>query len=180
MLLWIHLLDGNMNTRSLHSGLRLRAFTLVELMVALMVSSIILTATASLAFAFGSANSSTDEISESQAALRFASLRISELIKNSCQVQFSTADNFTIWADNNNNDMVDIMEWFYVWTDAWRDSIYMTTDEGEATLMAQCSNVNFAYDVDFPGDTRFISITFDMEENGIVNKYQICGALRNR
>ena len=47
-----------------------KGFTLVELLVALMVTSIILAAVATLAFAMGSVKDSTDDTSSKQAQLR--------------------------------------------------------------------------------------------------------------
>ena len=54
-----------------------RGFTLVELLLALIVTGIILTAVTTLAFAVGAANDATDDTSQKQAQVRFATLRIS-------------------------------------------------------------------------------------------------------
>ena len=58
----------------------LSGFSLVELLMALMVTSIILTAVVTLAFALNTAYDDTSDISEKQAKIRFVSLNISELI----------------------------------------------------------------------------------------------------
>ncbi len=59
-----------------------RGFTLVELLVALMVTSIIFGAVATLAYAVGTAHDASDDTSQKQTYVRFATLRISELIRH--------------------------------------------------------------------------------------------------
>jgi len=60
-----------------------KGFTLVELLVALVVTSIILAAVATLAYALGTVNDSSNDTAVKQAQLRYATLRISDLIKYS-------------------------------------------------------------------------------------------------
>ena len=98
------------------SGCNYTGFTLVELLVALMVTSIILASVATLAFAMGSANDSADDTSQKQAQLRAATIRISELIRHSrliCGIAFS--DDIAIWrADDDGDDEIDIDELVYI------------------------------------------------------------------
>jgi len=47
------------------------------------------------------------------------------------------------------------------------------------TLIPQCSNLGFSFDA-APPDTQFVSVSFDLEENGIGRQYQINAALRCR
>ena len=61
-----------------------KAFTLAELLVALMVTSIVLAAVATLSFVIGSANDSTGDIAVKQAQIRFATIKIRDLI-GSCR-----------------------------------------------------------------------------------------------
>jgi len=64
-------------------SVRNKGFTLVELMVVtLIVTGIIMSAIATLAFAFSSAYDATDDTDRKQAQVRYASLRISELIRH--------------------------------------------------------------------------------------------------
>ena len=56
-------------------------FTLVELLVAMMVASVIFAAVAALAYGLSTANQSTDDTCQKQAQLRYATVRIAELIK---------------------------------------------------------------------------------------------------
>lgn len=78
-----------------------KGFTLVELMVALIVTGIILSAVATLAFAFSAVNDATDDTDRKQAELRYATLKISDLIRH-CKLICSVTDgDLVIWRDDN-------------------------------------------------------------------------------
>jgi len=80
---------------------RKNGFTLVELMVALIVTGIIMSAVATLAYAFSSVNDATDDTDRRQAEVRFATLRISELIRH-CKLICAVADgDLVIWRDDD-------------------------------------------------------------------------------
>ena len=81
-----------------------KGFTLVELLVALMVSSIVLAAVATLAYAMSSANDSTDDTSRKQAQVRYTTLRISGLIRHCKLICFAGTDDFTVWRGDDNED----------------------------------------------------------------------------
>ncbi|MCK5225604.1 MAG: type II secretion system protein [Planctomycetes bacterium] len=143
-------------------------FTLAELLVALMVTSIILSAVAALAFAISSANDSSNDTVVKQAQLRCATLRISELIRYSrCVVSKSDSDVVLWQTDKNEDEYVDDNELVYIGS---ADII---------SLIPQCSNVQFAL---YPsGDVSYaklVSISFDLEEDGVWHHYQINAALR--
>lgn len=91
-------------------------FTLVELLVALMVTSIILGSVATLVFAMGSANDSADDTSQKQAQVRVATIRLSELIRHSrliCGIRNS--DDIALWrADYDRDDEIDVDELVYI------------------------------------------------------------------
>ena len=65
-------------------------FTLVELLVALMVCSIIFGAVASLTYAVGAAYDSTEDISRVQSYVRFTTLQVSELIRHAKIITLKT------------------------------------------------------------------------------------------
>ncbi len=176
-------------------------FTTVELLVALMVCAIVLTAVSSLAYALNSASRSTDKISEHQMALRCATVRISELVKHSVMA-FDTPDSeIALWTGDDNNDgLINGSELVYIETDetgstlrlldfpgqslsvtiddietgAGKTALVNNTAERYMTLLPECSNVQFNLD----GSGTFVSILFDLTENGITNTYQICARLR--
>jgi len=95
-----------MKTKETIKSKKRSGFTVAELILALSVMAIVLAATATLAFAMGSANSVTSQMSERQAHLRFANMRIGELIRNSCLVFEYEYQNdvLVFWVDDTNAD----------------------------------------------------------------------------
>jgi len=93
-----------------------KGFTLAELLVALIVSSVILAAVATLAFAMSSASVSTDDTSNKQAQVRFATLRISELIRSCKLICAKPGNDLVIWkADDNPQDgNINVLELAYI------------------------------------------------------------------
>jgi prepilin-type N-terminal cleavage/methylation domain-containing protein len=172
-----------------------RAFTLIELLLALIITGIILAAVTTLAFAVGAANDAADDTSQKQAQVRYATLRISELIKH-CKLICGTPNGeIAIWrADNNGDGQININELVYI--EKGTDSDYLrfcefplsdasvinlsdiptlSTSSYSVTyisLVPQCINVQFSFDV-VPPHSRFVSISFDVLEKGIVRQYQI-------
>ena len=99
---------------------RLSGFTLVELLMALMVTGIILTAVVTLAFALNAAYDNTSDISEKQAKIRFVTLNISELIGHSrlvCADHTDITGDLVIWRkDDNGDNRINISEIVYIET----------------------------------------------------------------
>jgi len=190
-----------------NAGLTRRGgLTLVELLVALMVGSIIFAAVATLAYAVGNAQKSSEELSRHQTHLRYATLRISELIRYAKLVTLS-GDDLAIWrADDNADNQIDPSELVYIETGAERNHIYIlefpdaasgsvslssikdgsakTTlvasyDERRTEVLPQCSNVDFE-----PGtideQSGFAGIGFDLDEAGATRHYEISASLRCR
>lgn len=177
-----------------------RGFTLVELLLALIVTGIILAAVTTLAFAVGAANDTTDDTSQKQAQVRYATLRISELIRH-CKLICGTPNSeIAIWrADNNGDGQININELVYIERGAGGDYLRfcefplsdasivnlsdiqtLSTSSYSVTyipLVPQCVNVQFSFDM-VPPYSRFVTISFDVLENGIVHRYQINTSLR--
>ncbi len=182
-----------------------KGFTLVELLVALMVTSIILAAVATLAYALGAANDTTNDRAEEQAQVRYTSIRISELIRH-CKLICGTADNdLAIWrADDNGNGEINPTELVYLESGVNRNylrllefpsaaswpiplsnilggttkpSLIILCDERRTILVPECNNVEFQFDV-LPPHLRFVSISFDLVENDVAHNYQVSAALR--
>ena len=156
-----------------------RGFTLIELLVALIVSSIILAAVATLAFAMSSVKDATDDTSSKQAQIRFATLRISELIRQCRLIYDISGSDIAIWkSDNDSNNEIDSNETVYIETG--QDADYIQLREpgiDPVVLIPQCSNVQFALDVQ-PLSSRFLSISFDVVENNVAHHYQMNNVLR--
>jgi len=189
-----------------------KGFTLIELIIALIVTSIIATAVVTLAYALDTANEFSNDTGRIQAQIRFAALRISELIRHSRLVCYASGGDLAVWkADYNNDGQINISELVYIecgpppgnllrlcefpssnntaikpswigsfasnWWSAYSSSVNYTT------LVPQCSNVQFGFDVwpVLPAlASRFVTISFDVAENGITRRCQINATLRGR
>ena len=192
-----------MKNRTKHNQL---ALTLVELLVALMVCSIIFSAVATLAYAMGNAQKSSEQLSMHQAQIRYATLRISQLIRYSKLVSLS-GDDLAIWqADYDSDNQLDPSELVYIETGTERNHIYIlefpdasggsvtlssikdgsakasliaTYDEMRTEVLPQCENVQFE-----PGTidehSNIVSIGFDLDEAGMARHYEITANLRCR
>ena len=183
----------------------IKGFTLVELLVALVITGIVLTAVATFAFAMGTANNATDDLSLKQAQVRFVTLRIQDLIRHSKLICFAGSDDMAIWrADDNNDGNINIGELVYIEAGPNRDhlqicefsssdstainlgsinsfannwwSVYCS-DADYIQVIPECSNVQFSFDV-LPPQSGFASITFDISENNIVRQCQITSKVR--
>ena len=181
-------------------------FTLVELLVATVVTSIVLTAVAALAFALSSADSAFGETSQKQAQIRYTTFRIQELIRNSVLVCSVTDEDIALWlSDNNNDGLINISEIAYIEIGEEHDHLHLCTflssnsseielssikefssnwwtpychDVEYVRLLPECSNVYIQFDR-LPPQSRFINISFDLTENDIVRKYQVNSTLRS-
>jgi len=183
-------------------------FTLVELLLALIITVIITSAVATLASALNSANAATDDTSRKQAHVRFAALRISEMIRHCRLVCFAGPDDFAVWrADDKYDDgQINIGELVYIETGPVHDylricefpssdstainpgsigslatnwwSVY-SNDINYIEVIPQCSNVQFCFDEPgSPLNSRLVSILFDVVENNVTRQYQINATLR--
>jgi prepilin-type N-terminal cleavage/methylation domain-containing protein len=181
--------------------------TLVELLVALMVTSIIFAAVATLAYAMGNAQKSSEELSRCQTRVRYTTLRISEMIRYAKLVVQSGSDDLAIWrADDDADEIIDPSELVYIEAGGGRDEItlldfptasdmnvpledlkdgsakaYLTGsyDERRTEVLPQCSSVS-SYPDTIDENTVFVGIGFDLDEAGTTRHYEITAALRCR
>lgn len=77
---------------------------MAELLLSLSVMTIVLTAAASLAFAMGVAEKVTSQMGEEQARIRFATMRVRELARNSCMVFTHSTTGVVFWTGDANGD----------------------------------------------------------------------------
>jgi prepilin-type N-terminal cleavage/methylation domain-containing protein len=92
-----------------------KGLTLIELIIALIVTSIIVTAVVTLAYALDTANEFSNYTGRMQAQIRFATLRISELIRHSRLVCYAGTDDLVVWlADKDKNGQISISELAYI------------------------------------------------------------------
>jgi prepilin-type N-terminal cleavage/methylation domain-containing protein len=185
-------------------------FTLIELLLALIITGIIASAVATLAYAMNSAGLATDDTSRKQAQVRFATLRISDLIRQCKLICYASTDELAVWrADDKFNDgKINIGELVYIETGPAHDHLQVCEfdpSDGAAInlgsigalstnwwsaysgtisyspLIPQCSNVTFYLDVPAsPPKSKLVSIAFDVVENGVSSHYEVTEALRAR
>ncbi len=181
-----------------------KGFTLVELLLALIVAGIVSAAVVTLAFAVSTANDVTDNTSQTQAYVRYATLRISELIRHSKLICGMTGDNLAVWrADDNGDGQINPKELVYIEMGTGRNyvklmdfpsaedwlvtlssilggtakqELMLICDERQTTLVPECSNAQIVLDSSPPW-SKLVSLSFDLVENGIVRRYQISAAL---
>jgi len=139
---------------------------------------------ATLAYAMGTANDSSNDTAVKQAQLRYATLRISELIKYSKLVWAADEDEILLWLDYDKDDD------FYSDMDTELLVIKKVTlaggdlqlcefnsDPEPVVLIPHCRNVEFMLD-SAPPDTKFVNISFELQEKNVWHKYQISAAVR--
>jgi prepilin-type N-terminal cleavage/methylation domain-containing protein len=183
--------------------------TLVELMVAMIVSSIVVTAVATLAFAMDSANRATDDTSQKQAQIRFATMRLSELIRHSKLICYVNSQELVVWCSDNTaggEDQINAGELAYIEIDnnrirlmdfssvpaslettpltlaqleGLKGSLMSDCTERYAVLVPECSNIEFGFLPELPPRSRFVTISFDVMENSVVRHYQTNATLRS-
>jgi prepilin-type N-terminal cleavage/methylation domain-containing protein len=150
-----------------------KGFTMAELLIALMVTSIILSAVATLAYSLGSANKVTSQMGLNQAFLRNVTLRVSDLVRRSNQVLSADSNTVVLWADGNADGVVDASERITIQNNLEGNAIIINQNE-QYTL---CQNVQFFTDV-VPPDTKRISVFFDLQQDGDTENCQITASLR--
>lgn len=181
-----------------------KGFTFVELMVALAVSAIILAAVATLAYAVGAANDAGDDTAWKQAQLRYATLRISRLIRY-CKCIREIDHDLAVWrADDDGDGEINIEEIVFIEADpathclrfvefsahdGFKDNSFgrgefkhgaimpwakKKCDLIYTVLVPECSNVEYLLSL----DDKFASVSFDLVENGQNRHYQISATVR--
>jgi prepilin-type N-terminal cleavage/methylation domain-containing protein len=180
--------------------------TLIEMLVAMIVTSIVMTAVATLAFAVSSANKTTDGTSVKQAQIRFATMKISDLIRHGKLICCVTNEEMLVWrADDTagGDNGINAGELVYIetgdntirlleFTDVpvWLQTLPFTLaqlsglkawfisqcTERYSVLVPECSNVQFGFIPALPPRSRFVTVSFDVTENGVEHPYQINAA----
>ncbi|MGE5296820.1 MAG: PilW family protein [Solirubrobacterales bacterium] len=187
----------------------IRAFTLVELMVGLMVTSILLSAVATLAFAMSSASAACDDAASCQAQLRQATVRLSELIANCKMICAAPGTDLVVWnADANGNGLINVNELvyvergsaytllrlrrFYSATNPTRTIAQLALTTTKTQLLNLCTTSTTSLipdcnDVQFkllngvqPPRTQSLAITFGLTEDGAYQRHEIVAGLRCR
>ena len=184
----------------------IRVLTLVELLVALTVTAILLSAVATLAFAMTSASQISDDVLAKQAQLRHTSLRISDLFRSCMLVCAAPGNDMAVWrADSNGDGQINLNELVYVERGDGLDRVQISEFDATETLLltlaelklpgtkaallagyssrsaiflSTCKDVQFDFDA-APPYTQFVTITFDLTEDTSDHRYEISVALRS-
>jgi prepilin-type N-terminal cleavage/methylation domain-containing protein len=185
-----------------------RGFTLVELLMAVWVMSIILAAVATLSFALGSANDAADNTSEIYSRIRYTTVRVSELARSGKLICSNSGTSVAIWrADDNGDSRINPGEIVYLEAGNGNNCINIVTFLGtgaaasSALTLADIAGgqartwlaantqansitlINNCSTVSFTTDqtppfAKQLNIFFGINQNGSVKNYQITDKLR--
>jgi len=183
-----------------------KGLTLIELIIAMIVTSIIATAVVTLAYALDTASDASNDTSKIQAQIRFATVKISDLIRHSRLVCYAGTDDLAVWkVDSNDDGQINIGELVYIEFGSAKDYVQLcefpstnstainTSSIGSfasnwwsaysagvnyTNMIPQCSNVEFGFMPALPPQSKFVTISFRIIENGITRQCQINAALR--
>ena len=172
----------------------------------MIVTSIIATAVVTLAYALDTASDATDDTSKKQAQIRFAAIRISDLIRHSRLVCYAGTDDLAVWKDDVNDDgQININELVYIEFGSAKDHVQLcefsstdstainissigafasnwwsaySADVNYTNMIPQCSEVDFGFMPALPPQSKFVTISYKIVENGIDRQCQINAALR--
>ena len=189
---------------------RHNGFTLIELLIGILITSIILSAVATFAFALSNATMVTGDTAVKQAQLRLATLRINDLV-GVCQLLCAAPGNdLAVWrADDNGDGKINVNELVYIERgDACtmlRLCQFASTDNPVVTLsdlalgatkpqfqatcyptytllIPACRDVTFAFHPVPPPVTYVdcLMVSFQLTENGAEHRYEVVAALRGR
>jgi prepilin-type N-terminal cleavage/methylation domain-containing protein len=105
-----------MTKNTIHNGSKQSGFTLIEVLVAMTVMSIILAAVATLASAMSNADRETSNMGIQQAQIRYTTMRLTELIRNASLIVpvNDPRVGFCVWTDTDQDGRADGTELVYV------------------------------------------------------------------
>jgi prepilin-type N-terminal cleavage/methylation domain-containing protein len=179
-------------------------FTLVELLVGLLVTSILLSAIATLAFAFSTADAASGDTAGKQARVRQTIVQLCELLRHCRLVCATPGTDLVVWrADDNGDNEINAGELVYIERGSASDKLQLAelrvTDNlpytlaelalsetkaqlgsewQYAPLIPDCNNVQFDFHGVAPPETQLLTVSFDLVENDMVRPYQVTVSLR--
>ncbi len=151
-------------------------FTLVELIIALMIASVVMAAVVTLANAAVNANQATDLMGREQAQLRLVLIRLTDLIRRANQVTAADIDSFQLWHDNNADGLKTADELTQISRGTGGNTLQIDSIDS-SEVYTQCRNISFDYDSAAP-QTRKVTIWFDITAAGQSQRYSIVARLR--
>ena len=150
-----------------------RAFTLVELMVGLMVTSIILSAVATLAFALSSASRISEDVVYTQTRLRSVTPRILDLVRHSRMICAQFNGNLVFWRSGNNQDnQINVNEIVYLEYDSVGQSLTLSE-------FMSLDNPTVLDALELPSDTPVLAeLARAQTKTTLIQKYLPAGRVR--
>lgn len=188
----------------------MKALTVIELLIGMLITSIVLAAVATIAFALSAASGAGDETALAQTRLRQATLRLGELIGTCKFLCAAPGNDLVLWrADDNDDNRINLNELVYLERGATGTELrlcqFSAPDNPEVTLndltpeaaksqwvaqygatyttlIPECRDVAFAfYPAGLPlPQVRCLIISFRLREDGGDRPYEIVAALRSR
>jgi len=180
-----------------------KAFTLVELLVALILVGILLSAVAAVAYALDNATAVGEDVTVKQAQLRHTTLHILDLVRTCRMICAAPGNDLVLWkADENGDGRINVNELVYIEAGDNLDKLQLCCFDSSAdevafgslalsttkadliaaydpaykTLLPDCSNVAFTVD-STPPWTNTLTVGFDLTEEGRVCRYEISATL---
>lgn len=144
-------------------------FTLAELLVALMVMAIVLTAAATMAGALCSGKAAGDQAARNGSYLMQVQSRLSDLIMRANAVADANAASITLWHEA---ELTEIDR-------NAAGAMTITSSAGQETY-SRCGNVRIYPDNAMVSSIRNIVVKWDMVENGVLQTYSVCGTMRGK
>lgn len=187
-----------------------KGLTIIELLVGMLITSLVLSAVATFAFALSTASLVSGDVAVKQAQLRQATLRINDLIGSCRLLCAAPGTDLAVWrADDNADGRINVNELVYIERgDAGTmlrlcqfaaadnppvvlSDLALTTTKPQlqanchptyASLIPGCKDVAFAFHPVPPPLTYVdcLMISFQLTENGVEHRYEIVTALRGR
>ncbi len=187
-----------------------QGLTIIELLVGMLITSIVLSAVATFAFALSTASLVSGDTAAKQAQLRQATLRIDDLIGSCRLLGAAPGNDLAVWrADDNADGQINVNELVYLERGeactmlrlcqfAAADNLPVTLSDLALTttkpqlqascsptygsLIPACKDVRFAFHPVPPPLTyvNCLMVSFQLTENGVDHRYEIVTALRGR
>ncbi len=187
-----------------------KGLTIIELLVGILITSIILSAVATFAFALSTASLVSGDVAVKQAQLRHATLRINDLIGSCLLLCAAPGNDLAVWrADDNADGQINVNELVYIERGAactmlrlcqfaaadnppvaladlalaaTKSQLQANCHPTYVPLIPGCKDVVFAFHPVPPPLTyvNCLMISFQLTENGVDHRYEIVTALRGR